>query len=119
MYSAYDRKLLAIYEAVRNFRHMLEARDFQIWTDNKLLTFSFSQQKDKLSPRKFNNLDFVPQFTTDIRQIPDQDNIVADALSSVEAITAPVTHDALAAAHKVIKICSRSRYVIQPYNSTN
>jgi cleavage and polyadenylation specificity factor subunit 1 len=27
-YSAYDRELLAIYEAVKHFRHMLEARDF-------------------------------------------------------------------------------------------
>jgi hypothetical protein len=31
-YSAYDRELLAIHEAVKHFRHMLEARHY---TDNK------------------------------------------------------------------------------------
>jgi cleavage and polyadenylation specificity factor subunit 1 len=40
-YSAYDRDLLAIYEAVRYFRHMLKARHFTIFTDHKLLTFAF------------------------------------------------------------------------------
>jgi hypothetical protein len=42
--------------------------------------------------------DFIFQFTTDIRHISGQDNIVADTLSRIEAITAPVTHGALAAA---------------------
>jgi cleavage and polyadenylation specificity factor subunit 1 len=99
-YSAYDRELLANYEAVRHFRHMLEARDFQIWTDHKPLTFVFSQKRDKCSPRQFNHLDFMSQFMTDIHHIPGQDNVVADALSRVEAVTATVTHDALAAAQE-------------------
>jgi cleavage and polyadenylation specificity factor subunit 1 len=30
-YSAYDRELLAVYDAVKNFRHMLEARHFVIF----------------------------------------------------------------------------------------
>jgi hypothetical protein len=33
-YSAYDRELLAVYEAMKHFRHMLEARHF-IFTDHK------------------------------------------------------------------------------------
>ena len=97
-YSAYDRELLAIYEAVRYFRHMLEARHFTILTDHKPLTFAFHQKRDKCSPRQFNHLDFISQFTTDIRHISGQENIVADTLSRVEVITAPVSHDALAAA---------------------
>jgi hypothetical protein len=35
-YSAYDRKLLAIYEAVKHLHHMLEARHFTIFTDTNL-----------------------------------------------------------------------------------
>jgi cleavage and polyadenylation specificity factor subunit 1 len=97
-YSAYDRELLAIYEAVRYFRHMLEARHFTILADHKPLTFAFHQKWDKCSPRQFNHLDFISQFTTDIRHIAGQDNIVANTLSRVEVITAPVSHDALAAA---------------------
>jgi len=99
-YSAYDRELLAIYEAMRYFRHMLEARHLTILTDHKSLTFAFHQKRNKCSPRQFNHLDFVSQFTTDIRHISGQDNVVADALSRVEVITAPVTHEALAAAQE-------------------
>jgi cleavage and polyadenylation specificity factor subunit 1 len=95
-YSAYDRELLAIYEAVKHFRHMLEARHFTIFTDHKPITYAFQQKRDKCSPRQFNHLDFVAQFTTDIRHISGQDNVVADALSRVESVTAPRLFDALA-----------------------
>jgi cleavage and polyadenylation specificity factor subunit 1 len=80
-YSAYDREMLSIYEAVRYFRHMLEARHFTIITDHKPLMYAFQQKRDKCSPRQFNQLNFISQFTTDIRHIPGKDNIVADALS--------------------------------------
>jgi cleavage and polyadenylation specificity factor subunit 1 len=63
---------------------MLEARHFTILTDHKPLTFAFHQKRNKCSPRQFNHLDFISQFTTDIRHISSQDNIVADALSRVE-----------------------------------
>jgi len=100
MYSAYDWELLVIYEALKYFHHMLEARNFTVLTDHKPLTFAFHQKRDKCSSRQFNHLDFISQFTTDICHISDQENVVADALSRVEAITAPVTHDVLAAAQE-------------------
>ena len=77
---------------------MLEARHFTILTDHKPLAFAFHQKRDKCSPRQFNHLNFISQFTTDIRHISGQDNVAADTLSRVEVITAPVSHDALAAA---------------------
>jgi len=97
-YSAYDWELLAVYEAVSLFRHMLEAWHFTVLTNHKPFTFTFHQKRDKCSPRQFNHLDSISHFTTDIRHISVQDNVVADALSRVEVITAPVTHEALAAA---------------------
>ncbi|GFU48982.1 hypothetical protein TNCV_2332811 [Trichonephila clavipes] len=60
-YSAYDRELLAIYSAIRHFRYMLEARDFTVFTDHKPLTYAFRQKRS--------------------------DNIAADVLSRVSAIT--------------------------------
>ena len=48
--------------------------------------FSANQHLDKCSPRKFRHLDYIGQFTTDIRYIKGQDNNVADALSRIEAI---------------------------------
>jgi len=44
-YSAYDRELVAIYEAVKHFRHMLEVRHFVIFTDHKPLTYAFNQRR--------------------------------------------------------------------------
>jgi cleavage and polyadenylation specificity factor subunit 1 len=66
-YSSYDRELLAVYEAVKHFRHMLEARHFIIFTEP--ITNAFQQKHDKCSPRQLNCLDFISQFTTDIRHI--------------------------------------------------
>jgi hypothetical protein len=40
---------------------------------------------------------FIAQFTTDIRHISGQDNVVAGTLSRVESVTAPPSHDILAA----------------------
>lgn len=95
-YSPYDRELLAVYEAIKYFRHMVEARTFAIYTDHKPLTFAFSLNKEKCSPRQFRHLDFIAQFTTDLRFLPGKKNIVADALSRVEEITAGIDFQALA-----------------------
>jgi cleavage and polyadenylation specificity factor subunit 1 len=58
-HGTYDRKLLATYEAVRYFRHMLEVRHFTILTDHQPLPFAFQQKRYKCSPRHFNHLDFI------------------------------------------------------------
>ncbi|GFV34052.1 retrovirus-related Pol polyprotein from transposon opus [Trichonephila clavipes] len=47
--SAYDRELLAIYSAIRNFRYMLEARDFTVFTDHKPLPYTFRQKVTSVS----------------------------------------------------------------------
>ncbi|GFT08378.1 integrase catalytic domain-containing protein [Trichonephila clavipes] len=97
-YSAYDRELLAIYSAIRHFRYMLEARDFTVFTDHKPLTYDFRQKSDKCSPRQIHQLDFISQFTTNIVHIPGSDNIAADVLSCVSAITFPsqIDYDCIA-----------------------
>ncbi|GFT99448.1 retrovirus-related Pol polyprotein from transposon 297 [Trichonephila clavipes] len=97
-YSAYDRELLAIYSAIRHFRYMLEARDFTVFTDHRPLTYAFRQKSDKCSPRQIRQLDFISQFTTNIVHIPGSDNIAADVLSRVSAITFPsqIDYDCIA-----------------------
>ncbi|GFT43187.1 hypothetical protein TNCV_1116501 [Trichonephila clavipes] len=97
-YSAYDRELLAIYSAIRHFRYMLEARDFTVFTDHKPLTYAFRQKSDKCSPRQIRQLDFISQFTTNIVHFPGSDNIAADVLSRVSAITFPsqIDYDCIA-----------------------
>jgi hypothetical protein len=96
--SAHDREPLAFYEAVKHFRRMLVAWHFVMFTDHKPLTYAFSQRRDNCSPRQFKHLVFISQFTTDIRYISGQDNVVADALSRVEAVGTSVSPEALAEA---------------------
>lgn len=100
-YSPYDRELLAIYEAIRYFKHMLEARVFTIFTDHKPLCFAFASKKNTCSPRQYRHLDFVSQFTTDIRHISGKDNVVADTLSRIEALEEPVNLELLAEQQKL------------------
>lgn len=88
-YSAYDRELLGIFAAIKHFRYMLEATQFIVFTDHRPITFAFSQSADKFSPRQSRQLDFIGQFTTDIRHISGKNNVVADALSRLEVISAP------------------------------
>lgn len=92
-YSTYDRELLAAYTVVKYYRHMLEGRDFVIFTDHKPLTFAFTKSSDNATPRQIRQLDFLAQFTSDIRHISGQDNIVADSLSRISTISCPSVID--------------------------
>lgn len=86
-YSTYDRELTAIFQGVRYFRFMLEGREFCIYTDHKPLQFALRQTHEKASPRQTRYLDFIAQFTSDIRYVKGSDNIVADMLSRINAIS--------------------------------
>jgi cleavage and polyadenylation specificity factor subunit 1 len=79
---------------------MLEARHFVIITDHMPITYAFQQNKDKCSSRQFKHLDFISQFTRDIRHNSGQDNVYADALSRVESIATPAAYETLAAAQE-------------------
>lgn len=83
-WSTYDRELYAIYSSIKKFRHMLEGRTFIIYTDQKPLIYAFNQKPEKCSPRQLRHLDYISQFSTDIRYKKGSDNTVADALSRIE-----------------------------------
>lgn len=75
---------------------MIEGRHFVIYTDHKPITYAFQQKDQKCSPRQFNYLDYISQFTTDIQHIAGKDNVTADTLSRIEAISSPVKTEVLA-----------------------
>ena len=85
-YSAYDRELTAIYEAIKNFSHFLEGRNFKILTNHKPLSYAFTQRSEKASPRQQTQISFISQFSTKIDYLPGKDNVVADSLSRIESI---------------------------------
>ncbi|GBN99004.1 Transposon Tf2-11 polyprotein [Araneus ventricosus] len=82
-YSTYDRELLAAYSVIQHFRHLLEARVFTLYVDHKPLIFAFTQKQEKATPRRLRQLDFISQFTTDIKYLPGKGNVVADTLSRI------------------------------------
>ncbi|MDA8002237.1 MAG: reverse transcriptase domain-containing protein, partial [Alphaproteobacteria bacterium] len=86
-YSAFDRELLGAYLAVKHFRHFVEGRTFHLLTDHKPLTFALAKQSDCLSPRQSRHLDYISQFTSDIRHIQGSHNAAADALSRIQLET--------------------------------
>ncbi|MBM6549370.1 RNase H-like domain-containing protein [Streptococcus dysgalactiae] len=101
-YSTFSRELLAVYCGVRHFRHVLEGRQFTIFTDHKPLVYAFRNRSDKHSPREVRHLDFVTQFSSDIRHVSGGDN-VADALSRIGLISTEhrgIDLEALAAAQR-------------------
>lgn len=86
-YSTYDRELTAIYQGVQHFEFMVEGRICHIMTDHKPLTSAFTKISDKASPRQIRYLDYISQFTTDIRHISGELNVTADFLSRINEIS--------------------------------
>lgn len=92
---AYYRELLAIYQSIHHFRHILEGHSFTIFTDHKPLTYAFKQKPDKLPPKQIDQLSFIAEFSTDIQYIKGPDNVVADALSRIESVSNIFDYEAL------------------------
>nr|CAH8845942.1 unnamed protein product [Trichobilharzia regenti]CAH8864580.1 unnamed protein product [Trichobilharzia regenti] len=92
-YSTFGRELLAVYAAVKHFRHFVEGRQFTVFTDHKPLTYALHTTSDRYSPRESRHLDYISQFTSDIQHVSGSDNAVADALSRVCATSVPPTID--------------------------
>ncbi|KMQ85902.1 pol polyprotein [Lasius niger] len=92
-YSTYDRELLAVYKALKYFRHLVEGRECTILTiitiDHKPLIYAFHQKSDRASPRQLRQLDYIAQFTTHLIHLPGTQNTVADALSRIQEIHMP------------------------------
>ena len=85
-YSAFDRELLAVYLAIKHFRHFVEGRSFHVLTDHKPLTHALASRPDQHTPRQVRHLDYISQFTSDIRHVKGEDNTAADALSRIGTI---------------------------------
>jgi cleavage and polyadenylation specificity factor subunit 1 len=95
-YSAYDRELPAIYEAVKHFRHMLEAQNFTIFTAHKSIAYAFQQKRDKCSPRAAVQPFRLCHPVHDRHQVHFWSGQRCRRRSRVQSVTAP-SYDALAA----------------------
>ena len=82
-YSTFDRELLAIHQSIKLFRHFLKGQKLHVLTDHKPLIHvaTLSSRPDRHSPCQIRHLNYILQFTSDIRHVKGSDNSVADALS--------------------------------------
>ncbi len=80
-YSTFDRELLATFAAIRHFRFVLEGRNFGLLTDHLPLTLAMRRVSAPWSARQVRQLAYISEFTTDLRHVPGQKNVVADTLS--------------------------------------
>lgn len=106
-YSTFGRELLAIYLAVKHFRHFLEGRSFTVFTDHKPLTYALASSGSAYTPREVRHLSFISEFTTDIKHVSGSLNPVADALSRINQLESdgvsgniPLSLDLLAQAQR-------------------
>ena len=67
-HSSFSPELLAMFLAIRHFRHLLESRDFTMYTDNNPLVNALKASFDMYNPRETAQIDYISQFTSDIRR---------------------------------------------------
>src|SRR5699024_10670615 len=78
-YSAFDRELFAIYKALKHFHYMLEGRQFLVFPDHKPLTTAIGSATER-TPRQLTYLNYLSEFSAEVRHVEGSSNIVADAL---------------------------------------
>ena len=80
----FDRELLAAFRAIRHFRHMVEGRNFTLYTDHDSLVPALHKKSEPLTARQSYQLSCIAEYTTDIAYLEGKANVVADHLSRPE-----------------------------------
>ena len=80
-YSTFDRELLAVFSAVRHFKHLLQGRQFEVMTDHLPLVHAISKKTDPESNRQQWQLSMIAEYNCTLHHLPGKSNCVADALS--------------------------------------
>lgn len=97
-YSAIDRELFAIYRTNRHFQHILEPREFAVFTDHSRSHSSESTRTPHLVKSGIWVIEANSQL--DIQHVVGRNNIVADVILRVETVRFPIDNEALAGAQR-------------------
>ena len=63
-YSAFDWELIAVHTAIRHIWFFLEGRQFQVFTNHKLLVGALCKSSESLSARQAQHLAAIAKFTS-------------------------------------------------------
>jgi cleavage and polyadenylation specificity factor subunit 1 len=99
-YSVFDRELLAVYLAIRHFKHWLDGTQFTVLTDHRPLVEAFLKKSDAWSARQQRHLSSIAEMNCDMQHVPGSTNAAADALSRIQinSITLGLDYHAMATA---------------------
>ena len=78
-YPTHDLELLAVVHALKKWRHYLLSQVFELVTDHKSLKWIFTQPNLNMRQRRW--VEFLQEFTFEIKFRPGKENQAADALS--------------------------------------
>ena len=113
----FDHELLAMYLAIKHFQHFVKGQQFHVLADHKPLTFAFSIQSSKLTPCQIQHLDFISQFTTDIRHVKGSDNPVCRCILALKPMLYILTSQSLLSLTSVTMLLPNSE--ILNFNNYN
>ena len=83
-WSTYDRELYAIYSSITAFEHLVQGTQLTLVTDHKPLLSVFTSKKRITLERRSRQVEYISQYTTSIRYVRGEENVVADAASRPE-----------------------------------
>lgn len=87
-YSTFDRELEAIAQSIKHFDFWLDGRQFTIFSDHLPLSKALDRNAPRSSKRQSERLEFISQYSAEIKYIPGNENHVGDALSRILTINA-------------------------------
>ena len=81
LYGSFTRELIAIYTALKHFRHYLEGSKFKIYTDHAAIIPAMKNSLDRPISKESRMLSFISQFDAEVVHVPGKENEIADLLS--------------------------------------
>ena len=78
-YPTHDMELAAVVFALKIWRHYLNGKEFEVYSDHKSLKYIFTQRD--LNMRQRGWMEFLEDYDFTLHYHPDKENVMADALS--------------------------------------
>jgi len=79
LYPPHEREMLAVVTALKECRHYLLGRSFDLYSDNEAVTYFLKQPS--LTPRQARWVQTFSEYDFDLYHLPGKDKLAADALS--------------------------------------